>query len=81
MGTNSVGCTEWERDFDSKTEQPFSPVKARWSAPPFDDAALITVKQTMLDAAERAVMKYPYFTAGEAAEIAKAVVAAALPRS
>lgn len=22
MGTNSTGCTEWERDFDHKTEQP-----------------------------------------------------------
>lgn len=22
MGTNSTGCTEWERDFDSETEQP-----------------------------------------------------------
>lgn len=22
MGTNSIGCTEWERDFDPKTEQP-----------------------------------------------------------
>jgi hypothetical protein len=22
MGTNSTGCTEWERDFDPKTEQP-----------------------------------------------------------
>lgn len=34
--------------------------------------------QTMLEAAERAIMKYPYFTANEAAEIAKAVVSAAL---
>lgn len=23
MGTNSVGCTEWERDFDPITEQPY----------------------------------------------------------
>lgn len=22
MGTNSIGCTEWERDYDPKTEQP-----------------------------------------------------------
>ena len=22
MGTNAIGCTEWERDFDPKTEQP-----------------------------------------------------------
>ncbi|MBT1509465.1 hypothetical protein KIP88_03025 [Bradyrhizobium sp. SRL28] len=22
MGTNSTGCTEWERDFDPVTEQP-----------------------------------------------------------
>lgn len=22
MGTNSIGCTEWERDFDAMTEQP-----------------------------------------------------------
>lgn len=22
MGTNSTGCTEWERDFDPTTEQP-----------------------------------------------------------
>lgn len=81
MGTNSTGCTEWERDFDSKTEQPFSPVVAQWSSPPVDNAALVTTRQAMLDAAERAVMKYPYFTACEAMEIAKAVVGAALSRS
>jgi hypothetical protein len=23
MGTNSTGCTEWERDFDPITEQPY----------------------------------------------------------
>jgi hypothetical protein len=23
MGTNSIGSTEWERDFDPKTEQPY----------------------------------------------------------
>jgi hypothetical protein len=23
MGTNSTGCSEWERDFDPATEQPF----------------------------------------------------------
>lgn len=77
MGTNGTGCSEWERDFDPKTEQPFSPVKARWSAPPVDNAALVTTRQAMLDAAERAVMKYPYFTGSEALEIAKAIVAAA----
>lgn len=36
---------------------------------------------TMLDAARKAVMKYPYFTDGEALGIARAVVAAALSRS
>lgn len=25
MGTNSTGCAEWERDFDSITEQPYRP--------------------------------------------------------
>jgi hypothetical protein len=25
MGTNSTGCTEWERDFDPVTEQPMTP--------------------------------------------------------
>lgn len=25
MGTNSTGCTEWERDFDHQTEQPRKP--------------------------------------------------------
>jgi hypothetical protein len=29
MGTNSVGCTEWERDFDPMTEQPRSTSDAR----------------------------------------------------
>lgn len=24
MGTNSTGCTEWERDFDPVTEQPIT---------------------------------------------------------
>lgn len=23
MGSNSTGCTEWERDFDPMTEQPY----------------------------------------------------------
>ena len=30
MGTNSTGCAEWERDFDSATEQPY-PSKLEWA--------------------------------------------------
>jgi len=30
MGTNSTGCTEWERDFDPSTEHPY-PSKLEWS--------------------------------------------------
>lgn len=26
MGTNSTGCTEWERDYDAVTEQPRSQI-------------------------------------------------------
>lgn len=26
MGTNATGCTEWERDFDTMTEQPRIPI-------------------------------------------------------
>ena len=29
MGTNSTGCTEWERDYDPITEQPMSD-EQRW---------------------------------------------------
>lgn len=29
MGTNSTGCTEWERDFDPATELPY-PSKSEW---------------------------------------------------
>ena len=30
MGTNSTGCTEWERDFDPATEKPY-PTESEWS--------------------------------------------------
>lgn len=39
MGTNGTGCTEWERDFDEKTEQPVTviPFKAQeYTATPFE---------------------------------------------
>jgi hypothetical protein len=39
LGTNSTGCTEWERDFDPLTELPYErnidmPTEHRWSGWP-----------------------------------------------